>query len=58
MLYVINHPRLENVPKILETPYVDREFAPYREEIAMIKEGKFDQELLDKIRIINGKKEN
>lgn len=58
LLYVINYPRLENVPKILETPYVDREFAPYREEIAMIKEGKFDQELLDKIRIINGKKEN
>lgn len=51
LLHVVNHPKLENIPKILETPYVDREFAPYREEIAMIKEGKFDNELLDKIRM-------
>ena len=53
LLSIIYHPQLENIPKILETPYVDREFPPYREEIEMIKERKFDPELLDKIRKIN-----
>ncbi len=53
LLHIIYHPQLENIPKILETPYVDREFPPYREEIEMIKERKFDPELLDKIRKIN-----
>ena len=56
LLHIIYHPQLENIPKILETPYVDREFPPYREEIEMIKERKFDPELLDKIRKINQKK--
>ena len=56
LLHIIYHPQLENIPKILETPYVDREFPPYREEIVMIKERKFDPELLDKIRKINQKK--
>lgn len=55
LLHIIYHPQLENIPKILETPYVDREFPPYREEIVMIKERKFDPELLDKIRKINQK---
>lgn len=57
LLHIIYHPQLENIPKILETPYVDREFPPYREEIEMIKERKFDPELLDKIRKINQKED-
>ena len=57
LLHIIYHPQLENIPKILETPYVDREFLPYREEIVMIKERKFDPELLDKIRKINQKED-
>ena len=57
LLHIIYHPQLENIPKILETPYVDREFPPYREEIVMIKERKFDPELLDKIRKINKKED-
>lgn len=57
LLHIIYHPQLENIPKILETPYVDREFPPYREEIVMIKERKFDPELLDKIRKISQKKD-
>lgn len=57
LLHIIYHPQLENIPKILETPYVDREFPPYREEIAMIKERKFDPELLDKIRKENKKED-
>ncbi len=50
LLGVIYNKRLENIPKILETPYVDKEFAPYKFEIEMIKEKKFDSQLIDKIR--------
>ncbi len=45
LLNVIYHPLLENVPKILETPYVDREYPPYKFEIQMIKEKKFNPHL-------------
>lgn len=43
--YVAHHPALENVPKILETPYIpstedpDKKVAPYKEEIARLREG-------------------
>lgn len=50
LMKIIYNERLENIPKILETPYVDREFAPYKYEIEMIKNKKFDSELIDKIR--------
>lgn len=45
----------ENVPKILETPYVKnpndkkKSYVPYKYEIAMIKDGKFDLELQNRI---------
>lgn len=32
LAYVVHHPRLENIVKILETPYIEEE-APYKEEI-------------------------
>lgn len=50
LISVIYNNRLENIPKILETPYVDREFAPYGYEIEMIRNKKFDSELIEKIR--------
>ncbi len=50
LISIIYNKRLENIPKILETPYVDREFAPYRYEIEMIKNKKFDPQLIDKIK--------
>ena len=40
LLKVIYHPLLVEVPKILETPFINREFAPYKEEIEMIREKK------------------
>ena len=52
LLNVIYNPLLENVPKILETPYVDKEYAPYKHEIDMIKNKKFDNMLIDKIKMI------
>ena len=51
LLGVIYNERLENIPKILETPYVDKEFAPYKYEIEMIKNKKFDSDLINKIRL-------
>ena len=50
LMSVIYNERLENISKILETPYVDREYPPYKYEIEMIKNKKFDEELIDKIR--------
>lgn len=50
LMGVIYNKRLENIPKILETPYVDREYPPYKFEIEMIKSKKFDEGLISKIR--------
>lgn len=51
--YVIYHEAFKDLPKILETPYVgetkNKRKAPYKHEIAMIKSGKFDENLLEKI---------
>ena len=51
--YIIKHPQLGDIPKILETPYVgidkkDKK-APYRFEIDMIKKGEFNERLLEEI---------
>lgn len=37
---IAHHPRTAEIPKILETPYIDGE-PPYKEEIAMLKKKKF-----------------
>ena len=50
LISIIYNERLEDVPKILETPYVDREYAPYKYEIEMIRNKKFDSHLIEKIR--------
>jgi deoxyribonuclease-4 len=51
--YVVHHEKLVQLPKILETPYVGEDKknkkAPYGFEIAMLKAGVFDPELLEKI---------
>ncbi|MGX4669609.1 deoxyribonuclease IV [Cerasibacillus sp. JNUCC 74] len=53
LLYVINHPQLKELPKILETPYVGEDKknkkAPYKYEIDMIRSGEFDPALKEKI---------
>ena len=57
LLNIINNDKLINVPKILETPYIgnsnndkERLYPPYKFEIAMIKEGIFNSNLLNDIR--------
>ena len=41
LLNIIYHPLLTNAVKILETPYVNKEIAPYKTEIEMIKNKEF-----------------
>lgn len=50
LLKIINHEKLKEVPKILETPYIDRTYCPYKYEIEMIRSGKMDEEIREKIR--------
>lgn len=49
LLKVIYHPDFMHIPKILETPYVDDK-PPYLEEIKMIKNRLFDDQLLEIIK--------
>ena len=44
LLNVIYNPKLKDIPKILETPYI-KEYPPYKFEIAMIKDKKFNPNL-------------
>ena len=44
LLKVIYHEKLRYIPKILETPYIDDK-APYKEEIEMIRNKKFNSNL-------------
>lgn len=56
LINIIYNKKLENIPKILETPYVDssdgknRAYAPYKFEINMIKNKKFNDNLYEEIR--------
>lgn len=56
LISVIYHDKLKDVPKILETPYVDTEIgklAPYKEEIKMIRDKKFNANLVNDIVLDN-----
>ncbi len=52
---IVHHPDFENVPKILETPYISssenskKSFPPYREEIQMLRCGQFNSRLQEEI---------
>ena len=55
IMKIFNDTRFNNIPKILETPYVaslnnKENFPPYKYEINMIKSGIFDENLKEKIR--------
>lgn len=53
--YIVHHNDFKNVPKILETPYVPKageekkSLPPYKEEIKMLREGRFNGNLLEDI---------
>ena len=48
LVNLINNEELKNVPKILETPYIEN-YPPYKFEIAMIKNNSFDITLKEKV---------
>ena len=57
LINIIYNERLKDIPKILETPYVTKDdeskekiYPPYRYEIEMIRNKKFDENLIEKIR--------
>ncbi len=55
LINVVYHPKLENVPMILETPYITNEatnkrtYPPYKHEIEMIKQKSFDSDIIERI---------
>lgn len=55
MNYIVHHPDFENVPKILETPWIPskanpkKSYAPYKYEIEMLRSGKFDPDMKTRI---------
>lgn len=49
LMKVIYNDRLENIPKILETPYIDKDYPPYKQEIEMIKNKTFNPNLYQDI---------
>mgnify|MGYP002550541286 FL=1 len=48
LISIIYSPRIDDIPKILETPYVEG-FPPYKFEIEMIRKKEFDSNLKSKI---------
>lgn len=60
LLNIIYNKKIENIPKILETPYItksddskERLYPPYKYEIEMIRNKKFNSDLINEIRSIN-----
>jgi deoxyribonuclease IV len=51
--YIVHHPQLQDIPKILETPFVGEDKknkkAPYKHEIEMLKEKNFNENLKDEL---------
>lgn len=53
--YIVHHKEFQEIPKILETPYVSESkdsknsFPPYQYEISMLREGKFNPNLIEDI---------
>ncbi len=57
LIKIINNEKLKDVPKILETPYISKNdnekelvYPPYKQEIAMIKKGEFNPNLIEEVR--------
>ena len=58
LISIVNNERLNGIPLILETPYIgnydddkNRLYPPYKYEILMLKNGKFNPDLLNVIRL-------
>ena len=58
LVNIVHHPKLKDVPKILETPYIGEDdtdknciYPPYKFEIEMLQNKSFSKDLLTKIRL-------
>lgn len=55
LMYIMNHKDFENVPKILESPYIKdpenskKSYEPFKHEISMIRSGKFNPDMINEI---------
>ena len=49
LINVLYNERLANVPKILETPYINGDYPPYKFEIEMIRNKEFNNNLIEDI---------
>lgn len=53
--YIVHHPDFDHIPKILETPYIPspskakKSYAPYKYEIEMLRNNRFDSDVQNKI---------
>ena len=53
--YIVHHPDFEQIPKILETPYIPsptkekKSYAPYKYEIEMLKHNHFNPDVQEQI---------
>lgn len=53
--YIVRHPDFEDIPKILETPWISspdggkKSYPPYKYEIEMLRRGVFDPDLKEKV---------
>lgn len=50
LIKIIYHEKLDHIPKILETPYVNHTYPPYKIEIEMIRKQVFNEDLIDEIK--------
>lgn len=55
LINIIYNKRLDNIPKILETPYIDKTYPPYKYEIEMIRTKKFNKNLIDECKLCRKK---
>lgn len=51
LINIIYNKRLDNIPKILETPYIDKTYPPYKYEIEMIRYKKFNDNLINECKL-------
>ena len=51
LINIIYNKRLDNIPKIVETPYIDKTYPPYKYEIEMIRTKKFNKNLIDECKL-------
>ena len=53
--YIVHHKDFEQIPKILETPYIPsptkdkKSYAPYKYELEMLRNNQFDPDVMNRI---------